>query len=302
MIDSSEKVYKGEDLLAVKIISDSTCDLSKDLLEKYDIAITPLTVTLGSRSGLDGAGITPEDIYAYVEKTGELPKTSAVSTGEYRQCFQHWRDQGYEIVHISISSRLSVSHQNACIAAEEMDGVYPVDSENLSTGQGHLVLYAAEMAQTGASAAEIAEACRKLAPRIEASFVVESIEFLKKGGRCSSVAALGANLLHIRPCIEVSGGSMRSGKKYHGKMGHVIRSYVDDRLKDRGDIDTRRIFITHTRCEEQIVEDIRTMIRFYFPETEEIIETAAGATITTHCGPGTLGVLLIRKAGDQKDS
>lgn len=282
--------------MAVKIISDSTCDLSKDLLEKYDIAITPLTVTLGSRSGRDGTDITPEDIYAYVEKTGELSKTSAVSTGEYKQCFQYWRDLGFEIVHINISSKLSVSYQNACTAAEEIGGVYPVDSENLSTGQGHLVLYAAELAQTGASAEEIAEACRKLAPRTEASFVVESIEYLKKGGRCSSVAALGANLLHIRPCIEVSDGGMKPGKKYHGKIGHVIRSYVDDRLKDRRDIDTRRIFITHTRCDEQILEDVRTMIRFYFPDMEEIIETAAGATITTHCGPGTLGILFIRKS------
>lgn len=168
--------------MAVKIISDSTCDLSKDLLEKYDIAVTPLTVTLGSRSGMDGVDIMPEDIYEYVEKNGELPKTSAVSTGEYKQCFQYWRGLGFEIVHINISSKLSVSHQNACTAAEEIGGVYPVDSENLSTGQGLLVLYAAEMARTGSSAAEIAEACRKLAPQIEASFVVESIEYLKKGG------------------------------------------------------------------------------------------------------------------------
>ena len=156
------------------------------------------------------------------------------------------------------------------------------------------MLYAAELARTGASAAEIAEACRKLAPRIEASFVVESIEYLKKGGRCSSVAALGANLLHIRPCIEVADGGMKPGKKYHGKIGHVILSYVDDRLKGRRDIDTRRIFITHTRCDEQVVENVRTMIRFYCPEVEEIIETTAGATITTHCGPGTLGILFIR--------
>ncbi len=280
----------------VKIISDSTCDLSKDLLEKYSIAITPLTVTIGSRSGFDGTDVTPEDIYAYVEETGNLPKTSAISTGEYMETFKYWRDQGFEIVQICISGKLSVSYQNACKAAEAVGGVYPVDSENLSTGQGQMVLYAAEMAQKGASASEIAEACRKLAPRIEASFVADSIEYLRKGGRCSALAALGANLLHIKPCIEVEDGGMRPGKKYHGKLAHVIRSYVDDRLKDRHDIDTRRIFITHTRCDEEIVDDVRTMIRFYYPEMEEIIETTAGATITTHCGPGTLGILFIRKS------
>ena len=133
-------------------------------------------------------------------------------------------------------------------------------------------------------------------PRIEASFVVESIEYLKKGGRCSSVAALGANLLHIRPCIEMSDGGMKLEKKYHGKIAHVIRSYAEDRLKGRRDIDTRRFFVTHTRCDEQIVDDVKTILRFYFPEIEEIIETTAGATITTHCGPGTLGILFIRKA------
>ncbi len=283
--------------MAVKIISDSTCDLSKDLLNKYDIAVTPLTVTLGSRSGLDGVDITPEDIYAYVEKTGELSKTSAISVGEYEQCFQHWRDRGFEIVHIGISGKLSVSHQNALAAAEEIGGVYHVDSENLSTGQGLMVLRAAEMAEEGASAAEIAEACRQLAPQIEASFVADSVEYLRRGGRCSAAAALGASLLHIKPCIEVTNGGMKPGKKYHGKLDHVIRSYADDRLKDRRDIDTRRIFITHTRCDAQTIDDVRTMVRYYCPDAEEILETTAGATITTHCGPGTLGILFIRKAG-----
>ena len=281
--------------MTVKIISDSTCDLSRDLLEKYKIEIVPLTVTFGDRSGHDGIDITPEDIYAYVEKTGDLSKTSAVSVGEYKEVFQKWHDQGYEIVHFCISKKLSVSYQNACIAAEEVGGVYPIDSANLSTGQGHLVLYAAEMAEQGFSAQEITSSCEKLAPRIEASFVADSIEYLRKGGRCSALAALGANLLHIKPCIEVIDGGMKPGKKYHGKINHVIRSYVEDRLKNRHDIELHRIFITHTRCDQQVVDDVRTMIQYYCPDMKEIIETTAGATITTHCGPGTLGILFIRK-------
>ena len=281
--------------MAVKIISDSTCDLSKDLLEKYDIAIAPLTVTLGQNSGHDGIEITPEMIYEYVESTGELPKSSAVSVGEYESLFSSWRNHGYEIVHFNISKYFSASYQNACTAAEEVGGVEVVDSANLSTGQGLLVLHAAEMAQSGKSASEIAEDCRALTAQIEASFVVNTVEYLHKGGRCSALAALSAGLLHIKPCIEVKDGAMRPVKKYHGSIQHVISSYTEDRLKNRTDIDPKRIFITHTRIDKQIVEDVKSMVRHYHPEIREIIETTAGATITTHCGPGTLGILFMRK-------
>ena len=281
--------------MAVKIISDSTCDLSKELLEKYGIAIAPLTVTLGQFSGHDGIDVTPEKIYDYVNQTGDLPKTSAVSTGEYEALFRFWRDQGFEIVHFNISDHFSASFRNACAAAEVIGGVEVVDSANLSTGQGLLVLYAAELAQTGKSAAEIAKNCRITASRIEASFVVNTIDYLRKGGRCSALAAVSASLLHIKPCIEVKDGAMHPVKKYHGNINHVIHSYAEDRLKNRTDIDPQRIFITHTHCDEQIVEEVRSIIQHYQPEIKEILETTAGATITTHCGPGTLGVLFIRK-------
>lgn len=282
--------------MAVKIISDSTCDLSKDLLEKYDIAVSPLTVTLGERSGHDGIEITPDDIYEFVESTGMLPKSSAVSFGEYQVIFKNWRDQGFEIVHFNISSKFSASYQNACTAAEEIGGVQVVDSENLSTGTGLLVLHAAELAQAGKSAAEIAESCRELAKRVDASFVIDTTDYLHKGGRCSSLTNFSASLLHIKPCIEVRDGSMHQGKKYHFAIGHAIRTYAEDRLKNRSDIDTKRIFITHTRIDPEIVKDVRKTILKHFPETEEILETTAGATITTHCGPGTLGILFIRKS------
>ena len=281
--------------MAVKIISDSTCDLSQEIIEKYDIEIVPLTVTLGERSGHDGREITPEDIYEYVEKSGQLPKTSAVSVGEYEKVFRHWSEKGYSIVHFCISSEFSGCFQNACIAANDIEEVYPVDSRNLSTGQGLLVLHAAEMAQRGCRADEIAEDCESLAEKVEASFVVNSIDYLRKGGRCSAMAAFGANVLQIKPCINVLGGFMQPGKKYRGAINKVIRSYVEDRLKERDDISPERIFITHTRCDDEAVEEVKSLIGEYFPEVKEVLETVAGATVTTHCGPGTLGVLFIRK-------
>jgi DegV family protein with EDD domain len=281
--------------MPVKIISDSTCDLSQELLRKYDIEIAPLTVTLGNRSGPDGAEITPEDIYRYVETSGQLPKTSAVNLMAYEALFRKWRKKGFEIIHFCISSEFSSSWQNACVAAQETGGVYPVDSRNLSTGQGLTVLKAAEMAMTGASVEEILRTCADMIPRVEASFVANSIDYLYKGGRCSALAALGANVFHIKPCIEVQDGTMVPRKKYRGSFQKVICAYVEDRLKGRTDIDLKRIFITHTRCREETVETVRRLIRQYQPGIEEILETTAGATITTHCGQETLGILFLRK-------
>ncbi|MBR3036801.1 MAG: DegV family protein [Lachnospiraceae bacterium] len=281
--------------MPIKITSDSTCDLSKELVEKYDIAILPLTVTLGDRSGFDGIDITPEDIYRYVEETGKLSKTSAAGLIQYQDFFREWREKGYEVIHFNISSEFSSSHQNAYLAAQEIGGVRVVDSRNLSTGQGLTVLQAAEMAKEGASADEIVKTCEEMVGRVEASFVANSIDYLFKGGRCTALAALGANVLQIKPCIEVIDGKMTPGKKYRGKIDRVMRDYVKDRLEGRTDIEKKRIFITHTRCAEETVEAIRGMIREYQPDIEEILETTAGATITTHCGPGTLGVLFVRK-------
>ena len=280
--------------MPVKIISDSTCDLSPALLEAYEIAITPLTVTLGARAGHDGTEILPEDIYAYVEATGCLPKTSAVSIGEYLDTFRFWRGQGYEIVQFCISRLLSGAYQNACAAAREVGGVQVVDSGNLSTGQGLLVLRAAELARSGQSAEEIVRACQALVPRVEASFVPGGIDYLYKGGRCSALAAFGTNLLHLRPCIEVIDGRMEPGKRYRGATDTVLRAYIGDRLRDRTDIDLRRIFLNHTRCDPKTVALAKRLIREACPQAEELLETTAGATITTHCGPETLAVMFLR--------
>ena len=284
------------------ISSDSTCDLSAELTKKYGIHVLPLTVILGERSGRDGREITPEDIYRHVEETGELPGTSAPSIWEYQKYFDMLQEEGgkdgerAEIVHFCIGSHFSGSYQNACIVAGDMEGVHPVDTRNLSTGQGLIVLHAAEMAQQGASAEEIVRSCTEMIPRIETSFIANELTYLRKGGRCSAIAALGADLLHIRPCINLHDGIMEPGKKYRGTISKVMRAYAHDRLAGRTDIDMHRIMLVHTRCDQETIEEVRKMIYEFCPEVEEVPVVTAGATITVHCGPQTLGVMFARKA------
>ncbi len=281
--------------MKVKIISDSTCDLSKEILEKYDINVLPLYVNFNDETKKDGIDACPEDIYEFVDKNGKLPTTSAANLGDYLDAFKYWREQGYEVVHFNISSDFSSSYRNACLAAEEIDGVYVVDSRNLSTGQGLVVLHGAEMAMKGSSAKEIYESCNDITSKVEASFVVDSIDYLYKGGRCSALAAFGANLLKLKPCIEVKDGKMSPSKKYRGNISKVMINYVTDRLTGRDDIDKHRVFITHTKCEKEDVDNVRAKLKELCPDFEEILETTAGCTVTTHCGPNTLGVLFIRK-------
>lgn len=234
--------------MKVKITSDSTCDLSPELIEKYDIAITPLSVHCGDQVGRDGVEITPETIYDYVDASGQLPRTSAVNVFDYVREFRSWHQQGYSVVHFCISSDFSSSYQNACMAAADVGDVYVVDSRNLSTGQGLLVLHGAELAAAGHTAEEIQRACTDLAPRVEASFVIDRLDYLYKGGRCSALSAFGGNLLKLKPCIEVKDGKMTPGKKYRGPIDKVMLQYTQDRLQGRDDINRHRVFITHTRC------------------------------------------------------
>lgn len=281
--------------MKIKLTSDSTCDLSPELLKKYDIDILPLYVSLGEETKKDGVEATPDDIYKYVDKTGKLPKTSTANISDIIEFFENYRNEGYTVIHFSISSDFSSSYHNACIAAEEVDGVFVVDSRNLSTGQGLVVLHAADLVLEGKTAEEIKAECDALTPKVEASFVVDSIDYLHKGGRCSAVAALGANLLKLKPCIEVIDGKMTPSKKYRGKIDKVIIDYVCDRLRGRDDIVKNRIFITHTKCNQETVDAVRNKINELYPGFSEILETTAGCTITSHCGPNTLGILFIRK-------
>ena len=281
----------------VIICADSTCDLSPELKEKYQVFTYPLHVILEEKSYSDGVDLTPDEIYETYRARKVLPKTAAVNAAEYEDFCQKWLDEGCEIVYISLGSGLSTSHNNCRLAAEELDGLYAVDSKNLSTGTGLLVLAAAELAQAGMPAAEIAEKLRDMVPTVESSFVIDNLEFLHKGGRCSTLAMMGANVLQLKPCIEVrvaDNGAMGVGKKYRGSLDKCLQQYVKDRLEGRTDIDTKRIFITHSGISDERIELVRDEIQKY-AQFDEILVTRAGCTISAHCGPNTLGILFMTK-------
>ena len=280
--------------MKIKIISDSTCDLSQELLQKHDIAIVPLIVMKNDEEYLDGATITSAEIFAHVAAGGSLCSTAARSVGTYQDEFAKYAKEYDGIIHINIGSGFSSSHQNACLAAEEFDNVRVIDSQNLSTGQGLVVLKACELAQTASSLDELADALREYSSRVEASFLVDKLDYLVKGGRCSSAAALGANLLNLKPCIEVKNGKMAVGKKYRGNYTKCLANYVKERLEGREDLDSSTIFITQTVVSEDAYAAVKNAVTTY-GAFENIYETKAGCTISCHCGPGTLGVLFVRK-------
>ena len=276
------------------ISSDSTCDLSKELVDRYQIRIQPMGISLGDQMYRDGVDITPDMIYAHHEKTGQLPKTSAINVVEDMEYFEELTKDGSAVIHFTISSSMSSTYNNACVAAQEFENVYVVDAKNLSTGSGLLVLAAAEMAREGLEAQQIVEKLNDLADRVDASFVVDNLEYLVKGGRCSALAAIGANLLQLKPCISVKNGAMGVGKKYRGKFEKVLLTYVADRLADAEDICLDRVFVTHAGCDPKVVESVAEAVKNTLP-FREILVTRAGCTVSSHCGANTLGVLFIRK-------
>lgn len=278
----------------IKITSDSTCDLSKELVEKYNITIIPLTVVKNDESFRDGVDITPADIFAHVAAGGDLCSTAAISVGGYEEYFQKYSAEYDGIIHINISSEFSCSYQNACLAAEEFDNVRVIDSRNLSTGQGLVVLKACELAQTCENLDDIKQQLDAFTDKVEASFLIDDLRYLVKGGRCSSAAALGANLLNLKPCIDVKNGKMTVGKKYRGKFEKSLASYVKDRLNDRDDLDRGTLFVTRTPVSDEALQSVRDAVDTY-AGFENIYWTEAGCTVSCHCGPGTLGVLFVRK-------
>lgn len=277
----------------VLIAGDSTCDLSKELIERYGVKILPLGVTLGDAFYKDGVDIDPDTIYRHYESTGELPKTAAINIGEFTDFFRDCTADGSAVVFFTISAEMSSTCANAKIAAEEFEDVYVVDTRNLSTGGGLLVLAACDMAEEGLSAAEIAEACAAMADRVDASFVIDSLEFLHKGGRCSAVAAFGANLLQLKPRIVVRGGKMGVGGKYRGKFSSVIPKYIAEQIGGGEGIDKTRVFVTHAGCDEDLCRQTVELVRSAAP-FKEVLLTRAGCTISSHCGRNTLGVLFLR--------
>ncbi len=276
----------------IKISADSTCDLSPELIARYDIGISPLYIVRDGESLVDGVDITPDEIYAHVEAGGSMCSTAAVSVYDYVEFFRKELESADAVVHFHISGDMSACYQNACIAAAEVGNVYPVDARNLSTGIGLLVLEAAELARAGQlTAQEIQERMNQRRELLDVSFVVEQLGYLRKGGRCSSVAALGANMLSLRPCIQVKDGKMGVGKKYRGAYQKCLLQYVKERLEGRNDIDLHRIFITESGgfAPEEVAE-VEAAVRSYQP-FEEVLHTRAGCTVSSHCGPRTLGIL-----------
>ena len=282
--------------MKIRITADSTCDLSPELIEKYNVKIMPLFVSLGSDNMLDGIGITPQDIYDYYANTKMLPKTGARSVEDYRDFYLQTLAEGYDgIVHFVISSDMSVSYNNAAKGAEGLN-VFVVDSRNLSTGIGLLVLDACDAAAAGTTAKEIAERAEKRTGAVQASFVLESLEFLYKGGRCSALAYLGANLMGIKPIILVKDGKMGVYKKLIGRYRRCVRNYVNVMHEDFVTPDKKRVFVTHTKMDDGIVDEVIEMVKSW-GIFDEVLDTTAGCTVTTHCGANTIGVLFINDGG-----
>ena len=281
--------------MMVKIISDSTCDLSKELILKYDIEIVPLHILMGEEEFEDSVNITPDEIYAWSDKNKTTPKTSAVSIDKLQEVYRKYVDMGMEIVCFSISAEMSVTGNVMRMAAEEegvQDKVFVIDSRNLSTGVGLQVLRAASLAMEGKSAVEIVAEIKDMSPRVRASFVVDILTYLYRGGRCSGLTALAGGVLKLHPKIVVEDGKMHPDKKYRGKIDGAILNYVKDMEGELKSADKERVFITHSGCDEETIK----MVREYLEQLEvfnEIHVTRAGGVISSHCGPGTLGVLFV---------
>ena len=278
----------------IKITTDSTCDLPKALLDAHNITLTPLTVIKSDEAFKDGVTITPAEIFAHVAAGGALCSTSACSVGDYIDHFESFQGTCDGIVHISLGSGFSASYQNACLAAQEFDNVCVIDSMNLSTGQGHVVLKACELAKTAQSLDALKAELEAFVPKVEASFLVDKLDYLVKGGRCSSAAALGANLLNLKPCIEVREGKMSVVKKYRGNYAKCLATYVRERLSDRDDLDRTNLFLTYTEVSQECYTAVKDAVATY-GNFENVYDSVAGCTISCHCGPGTLGILMVRK-------
>ena len=281
----------------IVITADSTCDLPQDLIDKYDIKIIPLSILLGEKVYHDGVDIKPSDIYDFVEKTGELPKTAAVTPSEYHEVFKSFADDGKKIVHIGFSSALSSSYQNACVAAEEFERAYCVDSKNLCTAMGLLVLKACDYREKGMDAKRIADKVNRLVPKVSATFVLDGLEYLHKGGRCSSVAKFGANVLGIKPSIAVDTqtGRLDMAKKYRGKTELVYKQYITDRINEIKRIQPDRVVIANSGgVPADTIAFAKGMLEGR-DKFEQVILADAGCTISSHCGPKTLAIFYIKK-------
>ena len=286
--------YIKETIMNIKILADSTCDLSAEQLKEHNIGLAKLTIVKNGEAFRDGDTIFPDDIFAHVAAGGALCSTTAYNISEYEELFAQYADKHDGVIFVSLGSGFSSSYQNACIAADEFSNVRIVDSMNLSTGHGLVVLEACRLVAEGLDLDEIVEKLNAFTPRVEASFLLDRLDYMVKGGRCSSAAALGANLLNLKPCIEVKGGKMGVVKKYRGNYAKCLENYVKDRLNERDDLVGDLMFLTYTPVSDQCMEAVKNAITTY-SNFESVVEAQAGCTVSCHCGPGTLGVLFVRK-------
>lgn len=281
----------------VKIIADSTCDLSQDLLQKYDIDILPLHVLIDDDEYIDGVNITPEEIFKWSDKTKKTPKTSAPSLEETMDKFRKYLDEGQDIVAFSISASMSASNSVMHLAAQNLeaeDRVFVIDSENLSTGIGLMVIEAAICAAKGMDGAQIVAYIEPMISKVRASFVVDTLVFLHRGGRCGGLSAMVGGALKLHPKIAVADGAMSAGRKYRGRIGKVYLAYAQDMEEELKAARPERVFITHSGCPKEEVQRVRDYLES-LNVFAEVLETRAGSVISSHCGPGTLGVLFITK-------
>ena len=273
--------------------TDSTCDLSKELIEKYNVKIVPLMVILGKNEYIDGVDIVPEDIYKHVKETGELPKTAAPSIETFKEHFKKYTKNDTTVIHVSISTELSACYQNAKIAAQGMKNVHIIDSGALSTGIALLLLKAHDLIQEGKSVKEAIAYIEEIKQKVNTSFAIDTLDYLHKGGRCSGLALFGANILRIHPMLLMQNGKLKQFKKFKGNMRFVFDNYVDHLAEIFADYDNERVFITYTHnTDREIIDMVKTKVKQKF-KFKEILESTAGSTITSHCGKGTLGVLFI---------
>ena len=279
--------------MRIRFSADSTCDMSAAFIDRYQVKVIPLCVELEGKLYRDGVDISPEMIIDRVNQGADLPKTSAINAAEYEQVFDELLKDCDAVIHFNISSEFSSCFQNARLAAEDKP-VYCVDSRNLSSGIALVLAEAADLVEEGKTPEEIMESIPAICDKVDASFIVDRLDYLYKGGRCSMIAMLGANMLHLRPCIEVKEGKMTVGKKYRGTYERCARQYLLDRMKDKDSICTKRVYITHTGLAESALEGIRKIVNDTIPFAD-VFETRAGCSITSHCGDNTFGILMVRK-------
>ena len=277
----------------IKIISDSTCDLTKEEVASMGVEIVPVEIILGSECHLDGDGITSESVLEYVKTTGELPKTAATNSERYAEVFKKYVDDGYKVIHFDISSKSSSMYFNAVAAAEKFDGnVFVVDSMALSSGQGLLIMKTYDYIKEGKSFEEICEILKELPKKVQTSFVVDTLEFLHKGGRCSLTSLMGAKVLKLHPYISMTDGQLKPKKKYMGGMAKCLSQYVHDVAEEYKSYDKTRCFVTHSPSDPELVKIVKDLAKELF-DFKEILESTAGCTVTSHCGPNTIGILFI---------